>query len=224
MSDLLEKLNVLLRAGLNSLTSGGAERSPVAPITAERLGKPKELDREIAALRKQLADAIAQQEALEARIEDMERQVAEYLRQADAALEADDEPRARYIITQKQRLEQRIRTQREALRRYRDAAAELMEQVNRLEALVAEARRTAELSAAAPAEAEPASESLPNRPPALADVLRSVRERVEETLAPRIKPPAEEMPPAPPPKAEPKPAAPNDDDLAKRRARLSLPD
>ncbi|MFQ3534335.1 MAG: PspA/IM30 family protein [Aggregatilineales bacterium] len=222
MSDLLEKLNVLLRASLSSLTSGSTGRPSVTPITPERLGKPKEVDREIAALRKQLTDAVAQQEALEARIEDMERQIAEYVRQADAALQADDEPRARYLIMQKQRLEQRVRTQSEALRRYRDAAAELTEQVNHLEALVAEARRTAEMQAAASLEAEPPLE--PSRPPALADVLRSVRERVEGTLSLRPKPPADDASPAQAPPATPKPAQPDDDDLAKRRARLSLPE
>jgi chromosome segregation ATPase len=219
MSDLLEKLNVLLRAGLSSLTSGGAERPSVLPIAPERLGTPKELDREIAALRKQLADAIAQQEALQARIEDMERQIGEYVRQADSALLADDEPRARYLIAQKQRLEQRVRTQSEMLMRYRNAAADLMEQVNRLEALVADARRAAAESAA-----EPLAENPPSRTPSLADVLRGVRERVEETLAPRPKPSSDDLPPAKPAALTPTPSPSDDDDLARRRARLSLPD
>ncbi|MBO9308259.1 MAG: PspA/IM30 family protein [Chloroflexi bacterium] len=219
MSDLLEKLNVLLRASLSSLTSSGAERSSIAPIPPERLGAPKELDREIAALRKRLADAIAQQEALQARIEDMERQIDEYIRQADSALLADDEPRARYLIAQKQRLEQRVRAQSEMLTRYRNAAAELMEQVNRLEALVADARRAAAESAAAPL-----SENPPSRAPALADVLRSVRERVEETFALRPKPPSDDLPPAKALPSKPSPSPFDDDDLARRRARLSLPD
>ncbi len=223
MADLLEKLNVLLRAGLNSLTAGSGERPSAARITPEKLGTPKEVDREISALRKQLNDAIAQQEALQARLEDMERQIAEYVRQADAALQADDEPRARYLITQKQRLEQRVRTQSETLERYRNAAADLMEQVNTLEAMVTDARRTAEMAAAAPLD-EPLPESIPTRTPALADVLRSVRERVEETLAPRPKPPADDPPTPPATPSKPAPTKPDEDDLAKRRARLSLPD
>jgi chromosome segregation ATPase len=217
MSDLLEKLNVLLRASLNSLTSGSPERPSAVPITSERLGTQKELDREITALRKQLADAIAQQEALQARIDDMERQISEYVRQVDSALLSNDEPRARYLLAQKQRLEQRVRTQSEMLTRYRNAAADLMEQVNRLEALVAEARRAAAESTAAPLPENPLS-----RAPALADVLRSVRERVEETLAPRSKPRSDDLPPA---RLSPSaPPASDDDDLARRRARLSLPE
>lgn len=219
MSDLLEKLNVLLRAGLNSLTAGSGERPSAARLTAEKLGTPKEVDREIGALRKQLNAAITQQEALQARLEDMERQITEYVRQADAALQAEDEPRARYLITQKQRLEQRVRTQSETLERYRSAAADLMEQVNTLEALVSDARRTAEAAADAPL-----PESLPARTPALAEVLRSVRERVEETLAPRPKPPTEDPPATPTAPTKPAPSKPDEDDLAKRRARLSLPD
>lgn len=219
MSDLLEKLNVLLRTGLNSLTAGSGERPSAARLTAEKLGTPKEVDREIGALRKQLNAAITQQEALQARLEDMERQIAEYVRQADAALQAEDEPRARYLITQKQRLEQRVRTQSETLERYRSAAADLMEQVNTLEALVSDARRTAEAAADAPL-----PESLPARTPALAEVLRSVRERVEETLAPRPKPPTEDPPATPTAPTKPAPSKPDEDDLAKRRARLSLPD
>lgn len=219
MSDLLEKLNVLLRAGLNSLTAGSGERPSAVRLTAEKLGTPKEVDREIGALRKQLNAAITQQEALQARLEDMERQIAEYVRQADAALQAEDEPRARYLITQKQRLEQRVRTQSETLERYRSAAADLMEQVNTLEALVSDARRTAEAAADAPL-----PESLPARTPALAEVLRSVRERVEETLAPRPKPPTEDPPATPTAPTKPAPNKPDEDDLAKRRARLSLPD
>lgn len=219
MSDLLEKLNVLLRTGLNSLTAGSGERPSAARLTAEKLGTPKEVDREIGALRKQLNAAITQQEALQARLEDMERQITEYVRQADAALQAEDEPRARYLITQKQRLEQRVRTQSETLERYRSAAADLMEQVNTLEALVSDARRTAEAAADAPL-----PESLPARTPALAEVLRSVRERVEETLAPRPKPPTEDPPATPTAPTKPAPSKPDEDDLAKRRARLSLPD
>lgn len=219
MSDLLEKLNVLLRTGLNSLTAGSGERPSAARLTAEKLGTPKEVDREIGALRKQLNAAITQQEALQARLEDMERQITEYVRQADAALQAEDEPRARYLITQKQRLEQRVRTQSETLERYRSAAADLMEQVNTLEALVSDARRTAEAAADAPL-----PESLPARTPALAEVLRSVRERVEETLAPRPKPPTEDPPATPTAPTKPAPNKPDEDDLAKRRARLSLPD
>lgn len=278
MTDFLDKLNLLLRSSLKSLASGERPTHPPT-IAPDKLGK--DIDREINALRKQINAAISHQEALQSRMDDMARQISDYDMQVDAALRAGDDQRAHYLLTQKQRLEQRLRTQAETLERHRAATSELIEQVSQLETMVAEAQTQPSPTATSPQTSQPASnaasaqstpaapqiktsipikvdrasetldpipESLSERPEVkraeqsvttaeqrvtvLSDVLRAVRERVEETFAPLTKPREEKSPAATtpqttqPPTAAPTPSKPaaSDDDLAQRRKRLSLPE
>ncbi|GAB4546072.1 MAG: hypothetical protein OHK0023_05300 [Anaerolineae bacterium] len=277
MTDFLDKLNLLLRSSLKSLIAGERPTHPLK-IAPDKLGK--DIDREIQSLHKQINAAVSQQEALQSRMDDMARQISDYDTQVDAALRAGDDQRAHYLLTQKQRLEQRLRTQAENLERHRAATAELIEQVSQLEAMVAEAQAqlgstafspqtSQSLPNASPAQKPPAApqiktsipiqtdraserldpipESLSEQPEvkraeqsvttaeqrviALSDVLRAVRERVEETFAPLTKPredksPTATSPQTPQPPTTPAPSKPavSDDDLAQRRKRLSLPE
>lgn len=227
MSDFLNKLNTLIRASIGSLTSsGGGETPRSVPLSPDSLGK--DIEREITALRKRINNAIAHEDALQARLDDMHRQMAELDARADQALQAGADEEARILVGQRQRIRQRAEQQRQDLERHRTATHELMEQVNTLEAMVADAAAAKGIQPPEPPSAEQAAPSAP-----LSDLLRAARERVEQAIAPREKPdhsapPATQTAPVAPskpdsavPPAAPKPTDPTDEDLAKRRARLS---
>lgn len=212
MSDLLDKLNVLLRSSLNNFLSGERERPSQEKrrITPEKLGK--DVDREIASLRKQLEVAMAEEDAMKARVEELRRQIADLDRQADEALQRGNDAQARYIVQQMRRQEQRVTILESEIEQHKQATFELMQNVNTLEALVSDARRQQGIEP----EAERASGGL------LSDVIRGVRETVEGAVRVREAAPQSESPPAS--DASPAKRDPDvEDDLAKRRARLSGP-
>ena len=218
MSDFLSKLNTLIRASISSLTSSssGVEMPRAVSLSPDALGK--DIEREIAALRKRINNAIAHEDALQARLDDMLRQIAELDARVDQALQAGNEEEARTLVGQMQRIRQRANQQRQDLDRHRTATHELIEQVNTLEAMVADAAASKGLQPPEP----PLAEQTTPPTTSLSDLLRAARERVEQAIAPREKPePA--APPAPKtvPTAPPKPNDATDEDLAKRRARLS---
>jgi phage shock protein A len=246
MSDLIDKLNVLLRANLdNFLGRSGEGAPPPRRLPPEQLGK--DVDREIAALRRQIDAALNKEEDIKKRLEALRGQVEQFDRAADAALERGDESAARASVQQMQAARKRAANLELELGRHRDATFDLIQHVNTLEAMVSDARHaeaqnapegapTTEAKAANPPEAPDkakgqmpaASAPLPGKSATelLSDMLRSVRERVEEAVTPK-----QESAPQPEPKAgsvpissaPPTPAddAEVDEDLARRRARLS---
>lgn len=212
MSDLLDKLNVLLRSSLNNFLSGERERPSQEKrrITPEKLGK--DVDREIASLRKQLETAMAEEDAMKARLDELRQQIADLDRQADEALRHGNDAQARYIVQQMRRQEQRVTILESEIEQHKQATFELMQNVNTLEALVSDARRQQGIEP----EPERASGGL------LSDVIRGVRETVEGAVRVREAAPQREAPPAS--EAAPARSDPDvEDDLAKRRARLSGP-
>jgi phage shock protein A len=237
MSDFLDKLNLLLRSNLGNLL-GGTERRPtsLAKLTPESLGK--DVDREIAALRKQIADALDKEDAMKARLEGLRDQIVDLDAKADRALEAGNETLARQTVQAMQATRRKAKSLEAELERHRTATFDLIQHVNTLESLVSDARRAQAESGAAPPpqaeapEAHDQQDSLRTAGAALSDMLRTVRERVEEAVSPR--PPASdeeaEAPPAAPadvaaPPPRPAPADPEvEEDLARRRSRLSRPD
>lgn len=240
MSDFLDKLNLLLRSNLGNLL-GGTERRPTSPakLTPESLGK--DVDREIAALRKQIADALDKEDAMKARLEGLRDQIVDLDAKADRALEAGNEVLARQTVQAMQATRRKAKSLEAELERHRTATFDLIQHVNTLESLVSDARRAqAESGAAAPPpqaevpEVRDQQDPLRSAGAALSDMLRSVRERVEEVVSPRAPTSDEEAEAAPaaptdvaapPPPSPPTPADPEvEEDLARRRSRLSRPD
>src|SRR5215813_6686215 len=88
MSNFLDKLNVLVRSSLNSV--GGSK------IPAARLGK--DIDSEIAALRKKIDEALSVEDGMQQRVDAMLKQAAGHDQQADEALKRDDEASARNAV------------------------------------------------------------------------------------------------------------------------------
>lgn len=201
MNDLFKKLNVLIKANLNDVVShdDGETRPRV------RLGK--NVDAEIDALRERINDAVKYEDELKARIGQFADEAARWDQQADEAVTQGNDASARYAIEQMQRAQQRQIIAEADLRDHQRTTQDLIQRVNMLDAVVADARR------AQPEEPAPAASSpLPD----LGNVLRETREKIANLSETAAKGDL-----APPAADSPADAAAVDDDLARRRDRLS---
>ncbi len=219
MTNLLDKLNVLVKSSLNSFLGDTSDAPGLPKVPAERLGK--DIDGEVTRLRQQIDSALNQEDAMLKRLEQLQQQIASYDQQADSALQRDDEATARYLVQQMQRQQQLATMLQAELDQHRRATSEFIERVNMLEALVSDARRQH-----TPDDAEPQTEHTPGA--VLSNLLRDARERVENTIG-NVVPPAQDSDPAriATELKETTPQPPDSQveaDLAKRRARLSKPD
>lgn len=213
MNDLFKKLNVLVKAGINDLLGeehavGRARRRPLRP---EQLGK--DIDREITALRQRINEALAYEDELQAKVYTLSEEVARWDRQADEAVVAGNDAAARHAIDQMQGAQKRLAMAESDLHEHRVVTQELIERVNMLEAAVADARRAEKQSEGAQA----AQTTIQTAGQALSDVLRDARERIagmgdlistrQESTMPAEKTDNQSV----------------EDDLARRRERLSKP-
>jgi phage shock protein A len=225
MTNLLNKLNVLVRSSLNSfLDDVSGQGSPSAGrVPVERLGP--DIDQEIAALRKRIDQALADEDTMQKRLGQLQQQIDTYDRQADAALQSGDETGARYLVQQMQHQQQLASMVQADLEQHRQSTSDLIQRVNTLDALVTDARRVqqqeqqTEQTPSAPAAD---TQTQPERSPGaiLSNLLRDARERVEKVTAS----PDQPAQPIPMSNKEKVNDTQVDDDLAKRRARLSKPD
>ena len=161
----------------------------------------KNVDRDVAALRQRINQALDDEDRMTAEIGALQGQIADWDQQADRALTQGDEATARHAVRQMQLVQQRQTMLEADLAQHRFATSELISRVNELEALAAEARQTSKNAA----EPEDAAE--------------------EELLSARL---SQARPEAAPRPLAAKPDAPIlvdeqmiEDDLARRRARLS---
>src|SRR5215813_4908895 len=126
MPDLLDKLNLLLRSSMNNFLSDSPSRPtrliPPTPeeldaelaapatgaarprIPVERLGK--DIDREIAELRKHIDQALADEDKMRDKLDRMQAQVEDFDRKADEALQQGDQDKARDYVRQLNRQKQ----------------------------------------------------------------------------------------------------------------------
>jgi len=214
MADLFKKLNVLVKATINDTLGGDSGKQPSKPI---RFGK--DIDREIAALRGRINDALDYETNLKAKVQVLQDEIDRLDQQADELVAQRKDDGARYVVEQMQRAQQRKTMAESDLREHRLVTQELIERVNMLEAAVADARRN-----------QPA-ESVADRSPgqALSDALRDAREKIntmgdrvsarQDMAASDLKPDA-----APADDVASSVSRPQvEDDLARRRQRLSKP-
>jgi chromosome segregation ATPase len=204
MTDLFEKLNVLLRSGLRDLV--GSEQFDLdvlrRALTPERMGK--NLDAEVAALRERVNAALDYEDELKARVDTLTEETLRLDAQADEAVANRQHEQARAFVEQLQRAQQRLAIAESDLRAHRSVTQELIQRVNFLEATVADAKHRA------------APDS--TQTPTVADVLREAREQSGHT-AEAVKP---SLPAGSPTLAPIAPTA-VEDDLERRRKRLSKP-
>jgi hypothetical protein len=174
MTDLFTKLNALIRAGLRDIV-GDAPLNLDAlrrALSAGRLGS--DLDKEVAVLRQRVNDAIAYEDQLIARVQEFQAQVESLDAQADDAVQAGHEDTARALIAQMRRTQQRLAMAESDLREHRFVTQDLLQRVNMLEAIVAEAHVPRQ-----PAQADTPAE---DQDPSLASVLRGAREQLDRDV------------------------------------------
>ena len=158
-------------------------------------GAPVKAD--VAAMRQQIERALAEDDRFVQALAEVQQAIDHWDRRADEALTRGDEATARHAIRQVQ-LKQQALTLLEADRtRHRMATLELIHQVNALEVLLAEAQR----------------QQPPEAPPDTG--LAAHLDQARDALARLSHPPDEAEPSAVDEQAV-------EDDLARRRARLSL--
>lgn len=258
MPDFLDKLNLLLRSSLNNFMGNSPDNNvPFSgKVPPERLGK--DIDKEIGKLRQQIDAALSDEDTKQGRLDQYQRQIDDYDQQIDIFLRANNQVQARYLMQQMERQRQLASILKADLDQHRQATSELIERVNMLDAMISDARRQQpdqalqQRSTTQEQTAEPSvSDDKAQRTPGvvLSDLLRNVRERIEDTVGSRTATPAPitaDLTNEPsqsikvnivnPGKADtgnvPAPGDPAkkidsdrpDDDLAKRRSRLSKPD
>jgi len=233
MANLFKKLNTLVKASVNNalgddLALGGSRRRQLTP---QKLGK--NIDREIEALRQRVNEALEYEDQLKAKARSVQAEVEQWDAQADAAVAEGRDEVARHAIDQMKRAQQRLTMAESDLNEHRFVTQELMLRVNELDAAVADARR-AEAEKAAAAAPPPPVNAPPETPDSsLADLLRDTRERIAtEANAMKDVISAWQEPGQSQPQAQPEaaPTSPEiettpevEDDLARRRERLSKP-
>jgi hypothetical protein len=229
MTDLFDKLNLLLRTSLDSFRHGlQGDAVPLPdPVSPDALTNERSitaLERQIATMRKQIDGSLNEEDDIQARLDKFNQQVVAYDKAADAALERGDEAEARRLVAQMQQQRRHATLLKAELEAHKSATSEFIERVNMLEATVADARRAqGQYEVDAPAAAttpsrSPAAEPKPavQVPPelvelgkatgtAINDVLRTLKERAETALAPLVTTPATPSAKQTPP--EPKPVA-----------------
>jgi phage shock protein A len=179
MHDLFKKLNVLVKATVHDALGGrrAADSPRHRSFPAGRLGK--DVDREIAALRQRVNEALEYEEELQAKVQALRQEVAHLDEEADAAVAEGRDSAARHIIEQMQRTQQRLVMAESDLREHRIVTQELMQRVNMLDATVADARR-AESEAQATEGGHAAAKAEEAVGQGLSELLREVREKIAE--------------------------------------------
>lgn len=155
--NLLEKLNVLLQANLHNLSPDLSRLNP------RRAGK--NLDREIAALRKQLEVSAEDEAEIEAKITAMTEAILQWDAAADEAIKAGKDAQARYAVQQMETEKRRLVILQTELDEHRQAMAALMRQLNEFESVLKAAQK-----GQAEAEEETAT---------LSEAIRQARETVQ---------------------------------------------
>jgi phage shock protein A len=171
----------------------------------------KDVDREVAALRARINEALAYEDQLKAQAATARAEADSLDQQADDAVARGDDVTARYLIERQQRATQRLTILENDLRQHQFVTQELITRVNMLDAAIADARN-ARPNVPAANETESAT---PVRQ--IADVLRDAREKIAsmgDVLAAKDEVAQSGQTP-------PSPSEAVEDDLAKRRARLS---
>lgn len=211
MDDFFRKVNVLVRAGVTDLLSGNraGRRAADAP-RPDKLGG--DADRELAALRARINQALDYEDELRARVNALQAESARWDAQTDAFIQGGQDESARYAAAQFRSAQQRSAMAEADLREHQLVTQELILRVNELDAAVADARQR---EGSAGAEAETLGERT-------ADILRDMRAKAAELgemISARAAPPGAGA-------AQDAPQGDVDsqaveDDLARRRDRLS---
>lgn len=161
MNDLIKKLNVLIKAGINDVLDDvqKAAPNPSKFIPRSRLGA--DIENEVDKLREQVNKALDYEDELQRKIDTVQQDIDNLDRKADEALEIGDEANARYYVERLHRAQQRKTMLENDLSEHRIAAQELMMRVNELDATISEARHREEQAAREETQAPPPAQESP---------------------------------------------------------------
>lgn len=211
MDSLFKKLNTLVQATLHDVL-GETEGSSETGLNPDRLGK--DIDREIALLRERIKEAVTFEDQLQQRVHTLQAEVEKWDQQADSAVIAGDDPVARHAAEQMQRARQRLVMAESDLTEHQKVTQELILRVNMLDAAVADVQREKMQSS----DNAPVVEVSISPGQALADILKNLREKVEQVSAPTGLDEVEAVQEAP---DQSVPDNTTEDDLEQRRQRLT---
>lgn len=229
MNDLFKKFNTLVKSRVNDVIGEvGAGLSDLVPS-----GNPRnKLDRDIDALRERINQAIAHEDVLQERVKTLQQEIMVLDQQADDAVKQGNDALARHIIEKIQRTQQHLAMAEADLRQHQIVAQELIQNVNKLEATVAdirheEAAQRAQPPQPAPTETETApatDQTSASEHPAVVAVTRVINEARDRITSLNDKVAAQQEVNAAlnnPEVQEEIDKAAVDDDLSARRSRLS---
>ncbi len=208
MEDLLKKLNVLVKATLNDALTGDSRRNKLVTPGGDKPSAIQEGNQQITQLRQRIKETLAFEDELQKQIQLLQSQIADWDDQADTAVKDGDDAKAHYAVEQMQRVQERLAMAHSDLAAHERVTQELIYHVNTLEAAVDVAtQKQADEATSAGAASEKVS-----------GVLKDMRNKVLE-LRDQIAARDEIVPKPTETQAEPV-----EDDLAKRRQRLSKPE
>ncbi len=129
---MFKKLEVLLKSQINDVLRGDPTRQPM----------PRNPQRKVTDLRERINKAIEHEDELQQQVAALRSETKNLDAEADTAVKRGDEATARHILAQLQRTQQRLSMVESDLEAHRLVAQELILNVNRLEAALADQRRT----------------------------------------------------------------------------------
>jgi hypothetical protein len=146
MSDLIDKLNILVRARINSALSGTSSPSSSVPARGsgaaaddERaLRDPRAAQRDVSELRTAIDQALNAEDAMQVKLDAARKQMEDLDYRADQALLRGDDGEAREAVQRLKTTERTVQAMEADLATHRRATSQLIEQVNHLEAILAD--------------------------------------------------------------------------------------
>src|SRR5689334_8400715 len=136
MNDLLNKLNVLVKATLSDALTGDSRRNKLANPNSDKPSSIQEGKQQIGQLRQRIKETLAFEDELQKQIQSLQSEVANWDEQADEAVKAGDEAKAHYAVEQMQRVQQELTMVQSDFDAHKRVTQELIYHVNTLEAAV----------------------------------------------------------------------------------------
>jgi phage shock protein A len=212
MTGLFDKLNTLIKARLNDVIDFELSSPHMSGKT----------EKDAARLRERINEAIDHEDALQAQIDQLTAEVTRLDAEADAAVQQGRDDTARRLIEQMRRTQQRLTMVEADLGQHRIVAEELIQQVNRMEAAIADTRRAEATTDNRSASADDETRGTRAGLDAFGDVFDQAQEKIA-TMRDRLN--NEIQQPAAPGEEAQAEADQSvvEDDIARRRQRLSGP-
>ena len=170
---MFKKLNLLLKSRLNDVLGDNPVRR--SSLDSKRLGK--DLDREVDYLRKQINDAITYEEGLQEKVTALMQEATQLDLQADEAVANGNDSEARHLIGKLQRIQQRLTIAESDLREHQIVTQDLIQKVNTLDALVAEAKHQGEINDTSN-ETEESTDASNQSSGVISNILKDTREAI----------------------------------------------